>query len=76
MIRSVEFTLRDDTDSTHDHAYTVGAGAMEPSIDATYVPPAQRRSAPAHSTSPTTTRWAGCSLARTRSRSRRARRRS
>jgi hypothetical protein len=38
MIRSVEFTLRDDTDSTHDHAYTVGAGAMEPSIDATYVP--------------------------------------
>lgn len=37
-IRSVQFTLRDDTDTPHDHAYVVGADSLHPSVDATYYP--------------------------------------
>ncbi|HET9992239.1 MAG TPA: hypothetical protein VFQ65_27095 [Kofleriaceae bacterium] len=38
MIRSVELTLRDDTDSAHAHDYVVGADSLHPSVDATYYP--------------------------------------
>ena len=38
MIRSVMFTLRDDTDTTHDHDYVVGADSLHPNVDATYYP--------------------------------------
>lgn len=38
MIRSVSFTLRDDTDTAHDHDYVVGADSLHPSVDATYIP--------------------------------------
>lgn len=38
MIRSVQFTLRDDTDTPHVHDYIVGADPLQPSVDASYFP--------------------------------------
>lgn len=38
MIRSVQFTLRDDTDTPHNHEYVVTADSTRPSVDATYFP--------------------------------------
>ena len=37
-IRSVQLTLRDDTETPHDHGYTVTMDTMAPSVDATYYP--------------------------------------
>ena len=38
MIRSVQFTLRDDTETPHDHGYTVTTDTTAPSVDASYFP--------------------------------------